>query len=106
MKAFISQPMKGKSRELIREERAALKATLEAEGHEVIDSVLPSAPNDGGETPEKSALRCLSASLAMLCEADLAYFMDGWENARGCRIEHDCCEAYGIPIRHESDRGD
>lgn len=26
---------------------------------------------------------------------------DGWENARGCRIEHDAAVAYGLEVLYE-----
>ncbi|WP_419040028.1 Lar family restriction alleviation protein [Parolsenella catena] len=29
---------------------------------------------------------------------DAAYFAKGWENARGCRIEHDAAVAYGLEV--------
>ena len=38
----------------------------------------------------------LGKSLEMLAGADLAVFASGWQDARGCRIEHDCAVAYGI----------
>lgn len=31
----------------------------------------------------------------------LAYFCKGWENARGCRIEHDAAVAYGLEVLYE-----
>lgn len=34
-----------------------------------------------------------------LCHA--AYFCKGWENARGCRIEHDAAVAYGLEVLYE-----
>ena len=40
----------------------------------------------------------LGRSLEVLARADAAVFAPGWETARGCRIEHDAAEAYGIPI--------
>lgn len=30
-----------------------------------------------------------------------AYFCKGWENARGCRIEHDAAVAYGLEVLYE-----
>ena len=35
-------------------------------------------------------------SLKLLSGADVAYFAEGWEDARGCRIEHECAVEYGI----------
>ena len=34
-----------------------------------------------------------------------AYFCKGWENARGCRIEHDAAIAYGLKIIYEDEWG-
>lgn len=34
-----------------------------------------------------------------LCHA--VYFCKGWENARGCRVEHDAAVAYGLDIIYE-----
>lgn len=31
-------------------------------------------------------------------KADVAVFAPGWQNARGCRIEHQCAEDYDIPM--------
>lgn len=30
-----------------------------------------------------------------------AEFCKGWENARGCRIEHDAAVAYGLEVLYE-----
>ena len=40
MKVFISQPMKGKTKEKIKEERKQVVQALEKQGYEVIDSIL------------------------------------------------------------------
>ena len=39
MKIMLSQPMNGKTNEQIKEEREALVKKLEAEGHEVLDTI-------------------------------------------------------------------
>ena len=46
MKLMISQPMRGKTNEQIREERAELVSRLQEEGNEVIDTVFENAPED------------------------------------------------------------
>ena len=40
----------------------------------------------------------LARSIEFLAKADVAIFAPGWKNARGCRIEHQCAEDYGIPV--------
>ena len=92
-KLFISQPMRGKSDEeilVVREQ--AIKAAQELVGEpvEVIDSFFQNAPADA------RPLWFLGKSLELLSTADVAYFAEGWQEARGCRIEHECAVEYGI----------
>ena len=92
-KLFISQPMRGKTDEEIKAERAkAIEAASELVGEpvEVIDSFFQEAPADA------KPLWFLGKSLELLSGADVAYFAQGWEDARGCAIEHDSALAYGI----------
>ena len=94
MKLMISQPMRGKTNEQIRAERAELILKLEAEGHEVVDTVFENAPAD-----EDVAIYMLSQSIRYIGKVDGVVFMTGWANARGCRIEHQVAEEYGKFIR-------
>lgn len=92
-KIFISQPMKGKADEEILEERKkAIKSAEKMVGEpvEVIDSFFQNAPADA------KPLWFLGKSLELLAGADVAYFAEGWQDARGCRIEHTCAVEYGI----------
>lgn len=34
----------------------------------------------------------------LLSTADVAYFAKGWEEARGCKLEHECAIQYGIDV--------
>lgn len=93
-KLFISQPMRGKTDEEIMSERADainVAAMILKDDIEVIDSVLDVS---GGMHP----LYYLGDALKLLSTADIAYFSEGWSEARGCRIEHLCAEEYEIPI--------
>nr|DAH23684.1 MAG TPA: N-deoxyribosyltransferase [Caudoviricetes sp.] len=94
-KLFISQPMRGKSDEqIIAERRTAIQTAMRYlnEDVEVIDSFFKAAPHDA------KPLWFLGKSLELLSTADVVYFADGWQDYRGCKIEHDCAEAYGIKI--------
>ncbi len=91
-KLFISQPMRGKTDEEILAERAdAVQAARDALGEEVevIDSFF-------GTSDMSHALEYLGESLKLMAKADIAYFAPGWRDARGCKIEHACADAYGI----------
>lgn len=90
MKIMISQPMKGKTNEQIRTERAELVKELTEQGHEVIETVFDDFPN-GQATP----LHYLAKSIEFLANVDGVVFMKGWQNARGCRIEEICAREYG-----------
>ena len=94
MKIMISQPMKGKTNEQIREERAELVKRLQEEGHEVVDTVFENAPAD-----EDVAIYMLSQSIRYIGKVDAVVFMPGWENARGCRIEYEVADNYGKFIK-------
>ncbi len=93
MKIMISQPMKGKTNEQIREERAELVKRLEEEGHEVVDTVFENAPAD-----EDVAIYMLSQSIRYIGKVDAVIFMPGWEKARGCKIEHNVAVEYGKQV--------
>ena len=94
-KLFISQPMKGKTdEEILAAREKAIRSAEEKLGEpvEVIDSFFQSAPADA------RPLWFLGKSLELLAKADVAYFANGWEDARGCRIENTCAIEYGIDL--------
>lgn len=95
-KLFISQPMRGKTDEEILAERAdAIQKAKEALGEDVeIIDIFFQDVNTPAEV--NKPLYLLGMSLELLSTADIAYFIRGWEGARGCKIEHDCALAYGI----------
>lgn len=91
-KVFISQPMNGKTDdEILAERQAIIELAKEELGEiEVIDSFFAEAPHDA------KPLWFLGKSFELLADADVAYFADGWQSARGCKLEHDASIAYGI----------
>lgn len=97
MKIMISQPMRGKTNEQIREEREELVKRLQEEGHEVVDTVFENAPAD-----EDVAIYMLSQSIRYIGKVDALHFMKGWERARGCKIEHEVAVEYGKQVFYEN----
>ena len=79
MKVFISQPMRDKTDEQIKEERAKavniIKETYN-EDVEIIDSFFENAPHDA------KPLWFLGKSLELLANADIAYFCKDWDKYR------------------------
>lgn len=94
-KIFISQPMKDKTKEQIEKEREQAFSELHksfGDDFEIIDSVFDF---ENVENVNKG-LYYLSKSLELLSTADYAVFLSGWNKARGCLIEKECCDKYGI----------
>lgn len=92
---FISQPMRGRSDEEITAEREYVKLAAERilkEEVEVIDNF-----TQGGSV---EPLEHLGESLKFMAKANWVWFCDGWELARGCKIENLCAREYDIPILH------
>ena len=93
MKIMISQPMRGKTEKEIKDEREALVRELQEEGHEVLETVFEDF--DCYASP----IAYLARSIEFLDKADAVVFMKGWENARGCKIEHEIALKYGKYIK-------
>ena len=92
-KIFISQPMKDKTDAEIKTERQRIINRIkELYGNdiEIIDSYFESAP------AKAAPLWFLGKSFEKLSTADVAFFAQDWENARGCRMEYLACREYDI----------
>ena len=89
MKIMISQPMRGKTEKEIKDEREELVKKLQEEGHEVLETVFEDF--DCYASP----IAYLARSIEFLDKADAVVFMKGWQEARGCRIEHQIAIDYG-----------
>ena len=104
-KVMISQPMGEKSVEEIRETRAKAVAELETAGYEVIDTWFTDAWYDEERAEERGVVQrplyFLAKSLEAMSFCFAVYFCKGWEQARGCRIEHEAAVAYGLTILYE-----
>ena len=94
MKVMISQPMRGKTEEQIKEEREEVIEKFNKLHIEVVDTIFTE------EAPENinGAIYYLSKSIEMLGQVDALYLMENWECARGCRIERAVAKEYGIKI--------
>lgn len=92
-KLFISQPMNGKTDlEILREREQAVNVAVAIlrEEVEVIDTFYTDFPSNA------KPLEYIARSIKDLANADIAFFADGWQEKRGCRIEKECAEQYGI----------
>lgn len=102
MKAMISQPMAGKTEEEIVEARNKAIEKLEELGYEVVNTLFTDEWYSEKSMSERGVVNkplCfLAKSLDAMSACDAVYFVEGWENARGCKLERAAAEAYGIKI--------
>ena len=104
-KAMLSQPMAGKTQEEIVSTREKAIASLEANGYEVINTLFTDEWYSKEKMEERGVVQIplcfLAKSLENMSLCHAAYFCKGWEQARGCKIEHDAAVAYGLDIIYE-----
>ena len=105
MKAMLSQPMNGLPEEEIRETRDRAVAKLEAMGYEVVNTLFTDEWYSRESMEERGVVNVglcfLAKSLENMSLCHAAYFCKGWENARGCLIEHAAAMMYGVEIIEE-----
>ena len=100
MKVMISQPMNGIPDDKIRKIRLELIEKFAKMHIDVVDSYFTEeAP---GDTYYPNVYYLGRTIMQAMCNVDAVYFVDGWQNARGCRIERKICEEYGIKILDEN----
>ena len=105
VKALGDDQNKGKTDEEIIVTREKAIAALREKGYEIVNTLFTDEWY-GKEAMEKRGvvqipLCFLAKSLENMSLCHAAYFCKGWENARGCRIEHDAAVAYGLEIIYE-----
>lgn len=105
MKAMLSQPMAGKTDEEIRATREKAISKLEAMGYEVVNTLFTDEWYSAETMEEHGVVQVplcfLAKSLENMSLCHAAYFCEGWQDARGCRIEHDAAVAYGLLVIEE-----
>lgn len=105
MKAILSQPMAGKTdEEIVATRERAIKALTER-GFEIINTLFTDEWYSNESMAERGVenipLCFLAKSLENMSLCHAAYFCKGWENARGCKLEHEAAKAYGLDIIYE-----
>ena len=104
-KAMLSQPMGGKTdAEIVETRERAIKALTE-KGFEVVNTLFTDEWYSKDAMEKRGVVQIplcfLAKSLENMSLCHAAYFCKGWENARGCKIEHAAAVAYGLEIIYE-----
>ena len=94
MRVMISQPMAGKHDADVKAIREELIEKFKELHIEVVDSFDTKDAPAGVYNPSVYYLG--RTIMNWLHSVDAVYFVDGWKEARGCRIEHEICNEYGI----------
>ena len=104
-KAMLSQPMGGKTNDEIVATRERAIECLTNAGYEIVNTLFTDEWNNSENMQARGVVQIplcfLAKSLENMSLCHVAYFCRGWENARGCRIEHDAAKAYGLEIIYE-----
>ena len=106
-KAMLSQPMAGKTNAEIVSARDRAIRVLREKGYEIVNTLFTDEWYSKEKMEERGVVQIplcfLAKSLENMSLCNAAYFCKGWENARGCRIEHDAAKAYGLEIIYEGE---
>ena len=105
MKAMLCQPMAGKTEQEIIETRERAITALKENGYDVVNTLFADEWYSNEAMEARGVVQIplcfLAKSLENMSLCHAAYFCKGWENARGCRIEHEAAKAYGLEIIYE-----
>ena len=105
MKAMLSQPMAGKTEEEIKETRKRAIQVLREKGYEIVNTLFTDEWYSKESMEERGVVQIplcfLAKSLESMSLCHAVYFCKGWENTRGCRIEHDAAVVYGLDVIYE-----
>ena len=104
-KMMISQPMAGKTEQEIAETRERAKKYAEQHGYEFVNTLFTDEWYSREAMEQRGVVQIplcfLAKSIENMSLCHIAYFGKGWENARGCRIEHEAAVAYGLEVIYE-----
>lgn len=105
MKVMLCQPMSGKTEQEIIETRERAITALKENGYEIVNTLFTDDWYSKKAMEARGVVQIplcfLAKSLENMSLCHAAYFCKGWENARGCRIEHEAAKAYGLEIIYE-----
>jgi hypothetical protein len=103
---MISQPMNGLTDEQIDETRNRFFEFACKEKFDVVNTFFTGGFNSPSSMKSRGIIQIpvyfLAKSLEYMSECSTVYFAKGWENARGCKIEHEIALQYGLEIIYEA----
>lgn len=106
-KAMLSQPMNGKTDEEIVATKEKAVSKLTELGYEVVNTLFTDEWYDHDKMKERGVVQIplcfLAKSLERMADCHAVYFCKGWDETRGCKLEHEAAQAYGLDIIYEEE---
>lgn len=99
MKVIISQPMNNLSEIEISKARDEAVNILKSDNHEIINTYFNSYLVNQDHITHKP-IYYLSKFIEKMSECDAVAFINGWQNCKDCKIEHEIAKKYGLKIIH------
>jgi hypothetical protein len=103
---MISQPMNGLTDEQITKAQNKFLEYAKKENLEVVNTYFKEEWYYKDYMSLRKVIQIplcfLSISLEKMSQCNIVYFAKGWENARGCKIEHEVALQYGLQIIYEA----
>lgn len=97
--------MAGKTDEEIVTTREKVISILEEKGYEVVNTLFTDEWYNRDQMKERGVVQiplCFMAKgIENMCLCHAVYFCKGWEDARGCKIEHAIAIAYSLEVLYE-----
>lgn len=95
MKVYISLPITGHDIEEVESSCIFAKSVLKKKGH------TPVSPLDVSDNPDASYAEHMGRDISALLECDAVVFLEGWEESKGCTLEHAAAKIYNKLITYE-----
>jgi hypothetical protein len=104
-KAMLSQPMANKTEaEIIATREKAIKV-IEEKGYQLVNTLFTDEWYSKEQMETRGVVQIplcfLAKSLENMSLCHAAYFCKGWDQKRGCIIEHEAAIAYGLEVIYE-----
>lgn len=104
-KIMISQPMAAKTEQEIINTRDKFLQYAKDNNYEVVNTLFTDEWYSEKSMTERDVrnvpLQFLAKSIENMALCNIAYFAKGWEEARGCKIEHEAAVQYNMEIIYE-----
>lgn len=107
-RVMISQPMNGLSDEEITLTQNRAYQHLRDIGYDVVNTLFLDYPSPEDLKASKGIIQprifYLSNAVREMSKCDAVYFVKGWRDARGCKIEHEIAKEYGLELIYEEEK--